>query len=243
MKTPSQLFIVSRSQSTKVVKEYLQEIFCIKENCKACISCIMIEEKRHHSVMWIHPEKRYTLDAIEDVFKKTNFELDSDQKFFFILEKADYLTPACANSLLKIVEEPPSGFHFIFIAQKIQLVLSTIRSRCTIVPFTQENEFHKTHSFLKYFIEPSHNPLLFLKEISQTKISEIDSLDLVDTLLEYWTKEYSHETIKQDENKKRISYAMVSLLKSVSKKPIMPGSTKIFWRNLFIKKSKLNFNV
>ncbi len=43
---------------------------------------------------------------------------------------ADALNPAAANALLKTLEEPPPGVHFLLGAHRLDAVLPTIRSRC-----------------------------------------------------------------------------------------------------------------
>ena len=53
---------------------------------------------------------------------------------------ADFLTEACSNSLLKSVEEPPTGYHFIFLAERLSQILPTIQSRCMIKSLYEEDQ-------------------------------------------------------------------------------------------------------
>ncbi|WIM06311.1 MAG: DNA polymerase III subunit delta' [Candidatus Nitricoxidivorans perseverans] len=52
-----------------------------------------------------------------------------------LVEPADAMNPAAANSLLKILEEPPATVYFILITQKWRRLLPTIRSRCRLLMF------------------------------------------------------------------------------------------------------------
>ncbi len=52
-----------------------------------------------------------------------------------IVLQAERLNRPTGNKLLKILEEPPPGVHFILTAERPTAVLSTIRSRCAVVPF------------------------------------------------------------------------------------------------------------
>lgn len=52
-----------------------------------------------------------------------------------IIDEADKMTDASANSLLKILEEPPPATHFILISAKPMTILPTIRSRCMNLSF------------------------------------------------------------------------------------------------------------
>jgi len=54
----------------------------------------------------------------------------------FIIENAENLTLPSANSLLKVLEEPPSSSIFIFTARDLNNILKTIISRALIVPFS-----------------------------------------------------------------------------------------------------------
>lgn len=54
-----------------------------------------------------------------------------------IIEPADRMEPPAANSLLKILEEPPEGLVFILITAFPHALLSTLRSRSAMVRFLQ----------------------------------------------------------------------------------------------------------
>jgi len=54
---------------------------------------------------------------------------------FVIVDGVEKITAQAANALLKSIEEPPEGTHFIFITANLSQVLPTIRSRCQIVQF------------------------------------------------------------------------------------------------------------
>ena len=52
-----------------------------------------------------------------------------------LITEADAMNPAAANSLLKILEEPPASVYFILVSSKTKSLLPTIRSRCRVIPF------------------------------------------------------------------------------------------------------------
>ncbi len=51
------------------------------------------------------------------------------------LTEAEAMNGAAANSLLKILEEPPASVYFILTSSRQRFLLPTIRSRCRILPF------------------------------------------------------------------------------------------------------------
>ncbi len=60
--------------------------------------------------------------------------LEGGRKVCVILG-ADRLNPTTGNRLLKILEEPPDGVHFILTAERVSSVLPTIVSRASVVRF------------------------------------------------------------------------------------------------------------
>lgn len=52
-----------------------------------------------------------------------------------LIEPAEAMNPSAENSLLKILEEPPSGVCFILVSDRWRKLLPTIRSRCRSVMF------------------------------------------------------------------------------------------------------------
>lgn len=54
---------------------------------------------------------------------------------WIVVEDAHRLHGASANMLLKTLEEPPAGTHFLMITHRPEAMLQTIRSRCERIPF------------------------------------------------------------------------------------------------------------
>ncbi len=59
---------------------------------------------------------------------------------FVVINDADMLVPAAANSLLKILEEPSPFTIFILISSKPKLILPTVLSRCDKVQFLSDDK-------------------------------------------------------------------------------------------------------
>jgi len=57
-----------------------------------------------------------------------------------IIWMAEKMNTACANKLLKLIEEPPKDTIFILIAEDEEQIISTIRSRCQILHFPPLSE-------------------------------------------------------------------------------------------------------
>jgi DNA polymerase-3 subunit delta' len=54
---------------------------------------------------------------------------------WIVVEEAHRMNESSGNILLKTLEEPPAGAHFILVTHRPEAVLQTIRSRCERIPF------------------------------------------------------------------------------------------------------------
>ena len=116
----------------------------------------------------INPITDYKLENIKIIFEKIKFTLDHDQKFFFVLKKTENLTIACANKLLKILEEPPTGYNFILLTKNENKVLPTIKSRCLISHISSKTSYDEQDNLLlSFFLDKNKlkDPFSFEKEL------------------------------------------------------------------------------
>ncbi len=216
---------------------YLQQTLCKHAGCEHCADCQMVRMRTHHHVLWITPEKKYTLDLLEPITQTIGFTLEPEEHLFFVLEKAELLTTACANSLLKIVEEPPTGYHFLFLATQAQLVLPTIRSRCQITYATSTQQKTVPH-FLRHFMQHITQPGVFLKDLAESP-EDHEVPNALDTLLDYWIRQSKEALTQHDQTSYTKAHAMISLLQKTMASLPMPGSAKLFWRNLYLQKEAI----
>lgn len=232
----STLLIGQPAQTQEQAHLLVQRTLCPKNGCGRCASCQMVLTHSHHHLLWITPEKKYTIEDLEPISHTIGFTLESEDHFFFVLEKAELLTTACANSLLKLVEEPPAGYHFLFLAHQPHLVLPTIRSRCHSVHVEQTHQ-KITLPFLRHFMETPTSAASFLKDLQTESPEDHEVPVCIDMLLQHWIKR-STEALN-DNNLQALEQARstIALLQESTRSLPMPGSSKIFWRNLFLHKS------
>ena len=227
---PAQLLSGSHEDLVKHAKELLKKQFC-KNNCGTCTDCRKIENQQHHGAIWLEPEKQYTLEKLNPVFRQITFALEPGKKLFFVIQKAEFLTVACSNSLLKSVEEPPPGYHFLFLTERMQQILPTIRSRCIAHTIHSSTE-KKDEQFCDMFKQKlTCAPSVFLKILAQHNPNERETIEFLDHLLAHWLK----KNREQSDSQKNLADKMVSLIKSGLQKPPMPGSGKIFWKNFYLR--------
>lgn len=119
----------------KMALAALQEINCevSAPACGACQSCLKIESGGDVFLHSIEPEGgRVKIEQVRDAIQFLALKAWVKHRFV-IINGAERITVQAANALLKSVEEPPEGCHFIFITSQISQVLPTIRSRCQVV--------------------------------------------------------------------------------------------------------------
>lgn len=109
--------------------------------CQVCSSCCKILSGNHPDVLWLKPLK--TSIGIEQVLKwqeKVYLKHYEGLYKVSITEQADTLTIPAANSLLKVIEEPPERTVIILSADNAEGILPTIQSRAQLVYFPNLSE-------------------------------------------------------------------------------------------------------
>jgi DNA polymerase III subunit delta' len=106
------------------------------DSCGACASCQVMAAGTHPDCIELPHESSgadLPLDVVRDVVVDAVFTspLMGATKVF-ILPGIERLTPAAANTLLKVLEEPPRGTYLIMTTTTAAGVLKTIRSRAQL---------------------------------------------------------------------------------------------------------------
>lgn len=80
------------------------------------------------------------IDAIRDLEDFVFVGSHRHGKRVVLINQADAMNAAAANSLLKILEEPPSTVYFILTSSHPRRLLPTIRSRTRVLPFRRPDD-------------------------------------------------------------------------------------------------------
>ena len=115
--------------------------------CDACASCWAIGEAAKDpereglapDVMFISIEENKKKIAIEQIrlLKQMAYLRPMSARVrVFIVRGADAMSDDASNSILKVLEEPPSASTLILVTEKPHLILPTIRSRCRTLDFS-----------------------------------------------------------------------------------------------------------
>jgi hypothetical protein len=229
----TQLYIGREADTIAYVYSMLQKKMCTTA-CDTCHICQQIKTHQHPAVTWLSPERWYTKETLQPLFQRISFALDTKDAYFFVLQKADALLHHAANSLLKSLEEPPPGYFFILLAECEQRILPTIRSRCVAQHVTMpKTTIDVGHPLLEIFTakKPS-TASAFLALLEKTNPNEIETGELLQTLLLWWQNKMKYALTHQ--RSAPVPQHCITLLNKIVSRPIPMGSSKMVWRQLYL---------
>jgi len=77
-----------------------------------------------------------SIDKIRELKHAASLKRHQPGHQVFFISQADRMTPEAANSLLKLLEEPPVGLVLILTTSRLERLLPTIISRCQVIQFS-----------------------------------------------------------------------------------------------------------
>jgi DNA polymerase-3 subunit delta' len=117
-------------------------LLCPDGGCGECRSCRLVAAGHHPNVFLVEPEGRdIHVDTIrEEVWTPVSRTAPEPGRKVFVIREADRLSPAAADTLLKVLEEPPADAVFLLMSARAHELPDTIWSRCHVVTFTALSE-------------------------------------------------------------------------------------------------------
>lgn len=106
--------------------------------CNICRSCIKIDAAMHPDIIRVTPEPEKSvikISQIRELCAATASKPHEAKMRMVMVEDAHTMNQEAANSLLKILEEPPGRTFFILLARELNDLLPTIISRCQHLRF------------------------------------------------------------------------------------------------------------
>lgn len=107
------------------------------DGCGRCRSCRLQAAGSHPDHYVVHPESDTGGSIkVDQIRRLIGFLMRSSQYGGYrvaLLDPADSMTLAAANSLLKTLEEPPAAAVLMLVARQLSQLPATLRSRCRLV--------------------------------------------------------------------------------------------------------------
>ncbi len=125
------------SNKTQAAYSLAMTILCEQKGCLKCDTCSRVKKRHHPDLHYLEPEgtNGYLIEQIRSLIEDVQLSSIVSKYSIYILDRVDLMSPSCANALLKTLEEPPLHVVFILLGRTRESVLSTIVSRCSVVPF------------------------------------------------------------------------------------------------------------
>jgi len=128
-------------------RAFAQALLCASggdDACGRCAPCHKVAAGVHPDLRVISPgrsesgaERRAVgIDQIRDLKREAAYGPYEAARKVFVVEDAEAMRAEAANSLLKIVEEPPPGIVMILIAESTTALLPTLVSRSQLIRFS-----------------------------------------------------------------------------------------------------------
>ncbi|MEE4146727.1 MAG: DNA polymerase III subunit delta' [Halieaceae bacterium] len=105
-------------------------------NCGSCHPCELSASGNHGDFRWLEPEGKsrvIKIDQIRGVVDFTNRTAGFGLRKVVVISPAERMNINAANSLLKVLEEPPANTYLILVCHRLHGLPATIRSRCQLL--------------------------------------------------------------------------------------------------------------
>lgn len=91
------------------------------------------------------------VDEAQDIVKALTLKSYEGGYKVMLIWMAEKMNTACANKLLKLIEEPPEKTAFLLIAEDEEQIIGTIRSRCQTLHFPPLSEVVIADALVKHY--------------------------------------------------------------------------------------------
>ena len=130
------------SGKSLAARAFAASMLCSRGGCGECRDCRLALRDQHPNEFLVEPEGRdIHVDTIRDeVWHPASRTAPEPGRKIFVIREADRLSPAAADTLLKVLEEPPADAMFLLLSARAHELPETVRSRCHVVTFTALSE-------------------------------------------------------------------------------------------------------
>ncbi|MEX1263116.1 MAG: AAA family ATPase [Actinomycetota bacterium] len=145
------------SGKSLAARAFAAALLCSHGGCGECRNCRLALKDQHANEFLVEPEGRdIHVDTVRDeVCHPASRTAPEPGRKVFVIREADRLSPAAADTLLKVLEEPPADAVFLLMSARAHELPDTVRSRCHMVTFTALSESFVVEALTAEGVEPT----------------------------------------------------------------------------------------
>nr|MBN1228591.1 DNA polymerase III subunit delta' [Anaerolineae bacterium] len=120
-----------------LARRFAQAMNCHAESppCGMCRTCDLMGREAHPDLIVLRPDGRsHKIEAIRELQQMLILRPYEARYRVALIVDMQSATPQAADALLKTLEEPPSASRLLLTVDEAQNLLSTVVSRCQVVP-------------------------------------------------------------------------------------------------------------
>jgi DNA polymerase-3 subunit delta' len=143
------------SGKSLAARAFVASLLCARGGCGECRDCRLALGDRHPNEFQVEPEGRdIHVDTVRDEIWHPAFRTAPEPgRKVFVIREADRLSPAAADTLLKVLEEPPADAVLILMSARAHELPETVLSRCHVVTFAALAEPFVIHALVDEGVE------------------------------------------------------------------------------------------
>ncbi|MFH1191417.1 MAG: DNA polymerase III subunit delta' [Candidatus Omnitrophota bacterium] len=127
---------IGKRMTAKIIA---QQLNCAEQSdrpCGSCSACLRIQKEEYPDLHIIqNGQSQIKMEDIRGILRQASFRPYEGVAKVFIIDNAHKLNIEAANSLLKVLEEPPKDVLIILVTHKPQNIIKTVLSRCKAIKF------------------------------------------------------------------------------------------------------------
>jgi DNA polymerase III subunit delta' len=126
------------SGKSLAARAFAAALLCPRGGCGECRDCRLAEDDHHPNEFLVEPEGRdIHVETIRtEVWVPAYRTAPEPGRKVFVIREADRLSPNAADTLLKVLEEPPADAVLLLLSARAHELPETVLSRCHVVTFT-----------------------------------------------------------------------------------------------------------
>lgn len=130
------------SGKSLAARAFVAALLCHRGGCGECRDCRLALKDQHPNEFLVEPEGRdIHVDTIrEEVWQPASRTAPEPGRKVFVIREADRLSPPAADTLLKVLEEPPADAVLLLMSARAHELPDTVLSRCHVVTFSALSE-------------------------------------------------------------------------------------------------------